>query len=156
MLRTMFKSKIHRATVTQAELHYVGSLTVDSLLLDAADLLPGEQVSVVNINTGARFETYVIPGEPGSGVIGLNGAAARLGSAGDLVIIMSYAQMTTEEARDHAPAVVHVDADNRIITIGADASESVVEGIQRPPFALPAMPASVPWSPAASAEARSA
>ena len=98
-LRTMLKSKIHRATVTQADLHYVGSVTVDEDLLDAADLLPGEQVAIVDITNGARLETYVIPGERGSGVIGINGAAAHLVHPGDLVILISYGQMDDAEAR---------------------------------------------------------
>ena len=98
--RTMLKSKIHRATVTQADLHYVGSVTVDEDLLDAADLLPGEQVAIVDVTNGARLETYVIPGERGSGVIGINGAAAHLVHPGDLVILISYAQMDDATARD--------------------------------------------------------
>jgi aspartate 1-decarboxylase len=120
MLRTMMKSKIHRATVTQADLHYVGSVTVDADLLDAADLLPGEQVAIVDITNGARLETYVIPGERGSGVLGINGAAARLVQPGDLVILISYAQMDNAQARSYQPRVVHVDADNRVITLDAD------------------------------------
>jgi len=115
MNRFMFKSKIHRATVTQADLHYEGSLTVDTDLLEAADLLPYEKVAVVNVNNGERFETYVIPGEAGSGVICLNGAAARKGAVGDLVIIISYAAMSDQEAREHHPTVVHVDSNNRIV-----------------------------------------
>ena len=120
MFRTMFKSKIHRATVTQADLHYVGSLTIDQDLMDAADLLPGEQVSIVDIDNGARLETYLIAGERGSGVIGINGAAARLVQPGDLVIIISYAQMTDEEARAYQPTVVFVDALNRVTRIGPE------------------------------------
>jgi aspartate 1-decarboxylase len=112
----MFKSKIHRAVVTQAELYYEGSLTVDSELLAAADLLDYEKVAVVNVNNGERFETYVIPGEPGSGVICLNGAAARKGAVGDEVIIISYASMTDEEVRTYKPTVVHVDKRNRIVS----------------------------------------
>jgi aspartate 1-decarboxylase len=125
MFRTMFKSKIHRATVTQADLHYVGSLTIDQDLMDAADLLPGEQVQVVDIDNGARLETYLIAGERGSGVIGINGAAARLVSPGDLVIIISYAAMTDEEAREFVPRVVHVDRTNSIISLGDDPAEPV-------------------------------
>lgn len=125
MFRTMFKSKIHRATVTQADLHYVGSLTLDQDLMDAADLLPGEQVSIVDIDNGARLETYLIAGERGSGVIGINGAAARLVQPGDLVIIISYAQMTDAEAREFVPAVVHVDRSNKIISLGSDPAEPV-------------------------------
>ncbi|HEU4465297.1 MAG TPA: aspartate 1-decarboxylase, partial [Agromyces sp.] len=120
--RTMLKSKIHRATVTHADLHYVGSLTVDLDLLDAADLLPGELVTVVNINTGARFETYAIAGERGSGVIGVNGAAARLAAADDLVIVISWASVESTDAAAFAPRVVHVDAANRIVALGADAA----------------------------------
>ena len=123
--RTMLKSKIHRATVTQADLHYVGSVTVDQDLLDAADLLPGEQVAIVDITNGARLETYVIPGERGSGVIGINGAAAHLVHPGDLVILISYAQMDDETARRYVPRVVHVDAGNRIIELGTDPADAV-------------------------------
>ncbi|MER8032458.1 aspartate 1-decarboxylase [Streptomyces griseoluteus] len=125
MLRTMFKSKIHRATVTQADLHYVGSVTIDAELLEAADLLPGELVHIVDVTNGARLETYVIEGERGSGVIGINGAAAHLVQPGDLVIIISYAQVSDAEARELKPRVVHVDAGNRIVALGADASEPV-------------------------------
>jgi aspartate 1-decarboxylase len=119
----MLKSKIHRATVTQADLHYVGSLTVDADLMQAADLLPGEQVQVVDINNGARLETYVIEGPRGSGVIGINGAAARLVHPGDLVIIISYASLEDAEARAFVPRVVHVDAGNRVTGTGTDAAE---------------------------------
>ena len=136
MLRTMFKSKIHRATVTHSDLHYVGSLTVDQDLLDAADLLPGEQVSVVDIANGSRFETYLIAGERGSGVIGVNGAAAHLADVGHLVIVISYAQLPDAEARVFEPTVVHVDADNRIVSVDADPAGAHVEGLSRPPFAL--------------------
>ncbi|SCL14662.1 L-aspartate 1-decarboxylase [Micromonospora rhizosphaerae] len=120
MLRTMLKSKIHRATVTQADLHYVGSVTVDEDLLDAADLLPGEQVAIVDITNGARLETYVIPGRRASGVIGINGAAAHLVHPGDLVILISYGQMDDAEARSYQPRVVHVDTDNKIVDLTAD------------------------------------
>lgn len=116
MTRFMFKSKIHRAVITQAELYYQGSLTIDEELMEAADLLPYEKVSVVNVNNGERFETYVITGERGSGVICLNGAAARKGSVGDEVIIISYASMTNEEARAYKPAIVMVDKRNRIVS----------------------------------------
>ncbi|GAA2193650.1 MULTISPECIES: aspartate 1-decarboxylase [Streptomyces] len=131
MLRTLFKSKIHRATVTQADLHYVGSVTIDADLLDAADLLPGELVHIVDVTNGARLETYVIEGERGSGVIGINGAAAHLVHPGDLVIIISYAQVTDAEARELRPRVVHVDAGNRIVSLGADPSEPVPGSEQR-------------------------
>ncbi len=120
MLRTMMKSKIHRATVTQADLHYVGSVTVDEDLLDAADLLPGELVHIVNVTNGARLETYTIAGRRGTGVLGINGAAARLVHPGDVVILIAYAQMTTEEARRFKPSVVFVDADNTIVELGDD------------------------------------
>ncbi len=123
MFRTMLKSKIHRCTVTQADLHYVGSVTIDQDLMEAADLLPGEQVSIVDVNNGARLETYVIAGERGSGVIGINGAAARLVHEGDLVIIISYCTLTDAEARQLAPKVVFVDEDNRIAATGADPAE---------------------------------
>lgn len=139
MLRTLFKSKIHRATVTQADLHYVGSVTVDADLLDAADLLPGELVHIVDITNGARLETYVIEGERGSGVIGINGAAAHLVHPGDLVILISYAQMEDAEARAFVPRVVHVDGANRIVELGADASAPVPgSDTVRPPHAVPA------------------
>lgn len=125
MMRTIFKSKIHRATVTQADLHYVGSVTVDADLMEAADLLPGELVHIVDIDNGARLETYVIEGERGSGVIGINGAAAHLVHPGDLVILISYAQAEDAEARTFVPRVVHVDGDNRVVELGADASAPV-------------------------------
>ena len=125
MIRTMLKSKIHRATVTQADLHYVGSVTLDIALMEAADLLEGEQVAIVDITNGARIETYVIPGPRGSGVIGINGAAAHLVHPHDLVIIMSYGVMEDAEARALQPRVVHVDEQNRVIKIGNDAAEPV-------------------------------
>ena len=125
MMRIMMKSKIHRATVTQADLDYVGSVTLDAALMEAADLLEGEQVAIVDITNGARIETYVIPGERGSGVIGINGAAAHLVHPGDLVIIMSYALMSDAEARALEPRVVHVDEANRIVKLGNDPAEPV-------------------------------
>jgi aspartate 1-decarboxylase len=133
MFRTMFKSKIHRATVTQADLHYVGSVTIDADLMEAADLLPGEQVQIVDITNGARLETYVIEGPRGTGVIGINGAAAHLVQPGDLVIIISYAIMTDAEARGaetgvFEPKVVHVGARNEIVQLGADPAEPVPGG----------------------------
>jgi aspartate 1-decarboxylase len=124
-MRIMMKSKIHRATVTQADLDYVGSVTLDAGLMEAADLLEGEQVAIVDITNGARIETYVIPGPRGSGVIGINGAAAHLVHPGDLVIIMSYAMLDDAEARTLEPRVVHVDDRNRIVKIGNDAAEPV-------------------------------
>jgi aspartate 1-decarboxylase len=119
----MLKSKIHRATVTQADLNYVGSVTIDEDLMDAADLLPGEQVAIVDVNNGARLETYVIAGPRGSGVIGINGAAARLVHEGDIVIIISYCTLTDAEARQLVPKVVFVDADNHILGTGADPAD---------------------------------
>jgi aspartate 1-decarboxylase len=124
-MRIMMKSKIHRATVTQADLHYVGSVTIDADLLDAAELLEGEQVAIVDNTNGARIETYVIPGPRGTGVIGINGAAAHLVHPGDLVIIMSYALMDEAEARAMKPRVVHVDGRNRVVKIGNDPAEPV-------------------------------
>jgi aspartate 1-decarboxylase len=115
MHRHLMKSKIHRATITSADLHYEGSLTVDEELLDAADLLPYEEIQVVNVNNGSRFTTYVIAGERGSGVVLLNGAAARLGLPGDLVILIAYASLEDAEARRFTPRVVFVDERNRII-----------------------------------------
>src|ERR1700712_1357375 len=120
MLRTMLTSKIHRATVTQADLHYVGSVTVDEDLMDAADLLSGEQVTIVDITNGARLETYTIAGDRGSGVIGINGAAAHLVHPGDVVILIRYGQLETAEARALRPHVVFADADNRIVGPGSD------------------------------------
>ncbi|MER7003112.1 aspartate 1-decarboxylase [Dactylosporangium sp. NPDC000555] len=125
MIRTMLKSKIHRATVTQADLHYVGSVTVDEDLMDAADLLAGEQVAIVDVTNGARLETYVIAGPRGSGVIGINGAAAHLVHPGDLVILISYAQLDDAAARAYQPRVVHVDAGNRVISLDHDAAGAV-------------------------------
>ena len=113
----MLKSKIHRATVTDCDLHYVGSITVDPDLLEAADILEHEQVHVVDIDNGARFETYTIPGERGSGDIKVNGAAARLVQRGDTVIVISYAQYTQEELATYEPLVVHVDRENRIANV---------------------------------------
>jgi aspartate 1-decarboxylase len=119
----MMKSKIHRATVTDADLHYVGSITVDRDLMDAADLMEYEQVAVVDIDNGARLETYVIEGERGSGAICLNGAAARLVSPGDKVIIISYAEYDDAELEDYAPTIVHVDTANR--RVGEDLAKEL-------------------------------
>ncbi len=115
MLLISLKSKIHRATVTRADLNYEGSLTVDRNLMTAAGFFPHEKVQVVNINNGCRFETYLIEGKPDSGMICLNGGAARLGCKGDLVIIMSYALLSAEEVVKHKPIVVLVDKNNRIL-----------------------------------------
>ena len=117
MLLTMFKSKIHRATVTEANLNYVGSITIDEDLLDAAAILPGEKVQIVNNNNGERLATYTIPGERGSGVICLNGAAARRVQPGDIVIIIAYCMIDSTEARDFKPNVVILDAQNHIVEI---------------------------------------
>ena len=115
MRRHLMKSKIHRATITSADLHYEGSLTLDEELLDAADLVAFEEIQIVNVNNGARFSTYVIPGPRGSGVVQLNGAAARLGVPGDLVILMSYGEFDEKEVAQFRPRVVFVDERNRIV-----------------------------------------
>jgi aspartate 1-decarboxylase len=125
MLREMLKSKIHRATVTQADLNYVGSLTIASDLMEAAGLLANEKVDMVNLSNGARLSTYVIEGPAGSGVIGVNGAAARLAHTGDLVIIISYATVSDDEAAAMRPRIVFVDKDNRITGLGDDAAGSL-------------------------------
>ena len=134
----MLKSKIHRATVTHADLHYVGSITIDRDLMDAAELLPGEQVAVVDVTNGARLETYVIEGERGSGVLGINGAAAHLVHEGDVVIVISYAQFDDAAARTWRPRIVHVDRTNRIDDLGSDAAAAPDDAIEllRPPLAL--------------------
>jgi len=124
-MRHIFKSKIHRATVTQADLHYVGSLTIDEDLMDAADLIAGEKVQIVDITNGARLETYVIVGPRGSGIIGINGAAAHLVHPGDLVIVISYAVVADRDARSLQPRVVHVGASNEIVELGHDAAQPV-------------------------------
>ena len=122
MHRTMLKSKIHRATVTDCDLHYVGSITLDPQLLEAADVRELEQVAVLDIDNGARFETYAIAGEPGSGEVKLNGAAARLVHRGDRVIVISYGIYDEEELADHQPRIVHVDSQNRIIALDREAA----------------------------------
>ncbi len=132
MYRTMLKSKIHRVTVTHADLDYVGSITIDAGLARAADLLPGEQVAVLDITNGARLETYVIYGEPDSGVLGINGAAAHLVRPADLVIVLSYATIADADAALFHPRVVHVDAANRIVSIDGDpASTGGLPGLSR-------------------------
>jgi len=113
----MLKSKIHRATVTEADLNYAGSLTLDPDLMEAADMLPYERVQILNINNGARFETYIITGQRGSGTVCLNGPAARQGQKGDVIIALTYCQLSQEAAKAHAPKVVHVDPQNRILSI---------------------------------------
>ncbi|PRY67461.1 L-aspartate 1-decarboxylase [Glaciihabitans tibetensis] len=132
----MFASKIHRARVTHSDLHYVGSLTVDLDLLDAAQMLPGQQISVVDVDNGERFETYLIAGERGSGVIGVNGAAAHKAQIGDTVILITYAGMSRAEALSFAPVVVHVDEHNAIVHIGHDPA-AATEGTEVPPLSLP-------------------
>lgn len=114
MFISMFKSKLHRATVTDADIDYVGSITIDADLLEASDILPGEKVQVVNINNGARFETYTLTGQAGSGVICVNGAAARLVQKGDLVIIISYATMDREKAASFSPTICILDENNKL------------------------------------------
>lgn len=116
MLRHMFKSKIHRATLTGTELDYEGSIAVDKTLLEAADMLPGEEVHVLNVNNGQRLVTYILEAPAGSGTVMLNGPAARMGYPGDVVVLITYATMEEEEARRHRPTVVHVDKQNRILS----------------------------------------
>lgn len=125
MRRTMLKSKIHRATVTGSDLHYVGSITVDPDLLEAADILPHEQVHVVDVDNGSRFETYTLVGERGSGVIQVNGAAARLVHTGDTIIVISYADYSPEDLADYEPVVVHVDGSNAIVRVDDAVGELV-------------------------------
>lgn len=127
MNRTMLKSKIHRATVTDCDLHYVGSITVDRDLLEAADIREHEQVHVVDVDNGARFETYTIAGEPGSGTMQVNGAAARLVHRGDTIIVISYASYDADELERYEPRVVHVGADNRILQIDAAVASLLTE-----------------------------
>jgi aspartate 1-decarboxylase len=131
----MLAAKIHRATVTHADLDYVGSITIDVALLRAANILPGERVSVVDVTNGARLETYTIAGEAGSGVIGINGAAAHLVQVGDLVIIMAYGAFDAAEVRFFQPTIVHVDAANAITQVGSDAA-AAGEQLTRSPHAL--------------------
>lgn len=117
MLLTMLKSKIHRATVTEADLNYTGSLTIDADLMDAADMYPYEKVQVLNVNNGARFETYIIEGERGSGIMCLNGPAARQGLKGDIIIALTYVQIDAKDVKGYHAKTVHVDANNRITSI---------------------------------------
>lgn len=116
MFVEVLKSKIHRVKITQAELHYVGSITIDEDLLDAANMIPGEKVQIVNINNGERLETYIIKGEKGSGEICLNGPAARKAQVGDIIIIISYASMDFEEAKKFEPAIIFPDEDNKLVS----------------------------------------
>lgn len=125
MQRTLLAGKIHRATVTQADLHYVGSITIDAELMASADIVEGEQVHVVDITTGARLVTYAIAGAPASGVIGINGAAAHLVSPGNLVIIMSFVTLDDTECDSHLARVVHVNSANRIVGLGSDPAQPV-------------------------------
>lgn len=126
MMRTVLKSKIHRATITEAELYYEGSITLDPDLIAAADMLPFEKVLVVNFNNGARIETYIIVGEKGSGIVCLNGPAARLGMPGDIVTVMSFAAVDEAEVRQLQPRIVHVDERNRVtqVKVGSANDES--------------------------------
>lgn len=126
MFRTMMKAKIHRATVTESNLNYVGSITIDEDLIDLVDMLPNEKVQIVNNNNGARLETYIIPGPRGSGVICLNGAAARLVQAGDTVIIVSYAMMTDEEAKRHTPTIAIMSENNKVAQLLKEEIHSTV------------------------------
>jgi len=119
-MRTMLKGKIHRSTVTGADINYEGSITLDPVLMNAADILPYEQVQVLDVNNGSRLTTYAIEGEPGSGDVIVNGAAARLVSEGDIVIILTYTDVAEEAARSHRPALVYVDGDNRITRIAEE------------------------------------
>ena len=119
-MRTMLKSKIHRATVTAANIGYEGSITLDTALMEAADILPYEQVQVLDLNNGNRLTTYVIEGARGSGQVVINGAAARLVSEGDLVIVLTYTDVPEEEARSHTPTLVYVDQDNQIVRVAAE------------------------------------
>ena len=125
MRRTMLKSKLHRATVTGADLHYVGSITIDPELLEAGDILEHELVHVLDIDNGARFETYAIAGKPGSGEVTINGAAARLVHTGDTVIVVSYAEYDRDELDSHDPRVVHLTEDNRVVAVDSAAGELV-------------------------------
>ncbi|MDQ0875166.1 aspartate 1-decarboxylase [Paenibacillus sp. V4I3] len=126
MFRTMMKAKIHRATVTEANLNYIGSITIDEDLIDLVGMLPNEKVQIVNNNNGARLETYIIPGPRGTGVICLNGAAARLVQAGDTVIIISYAMMTDEEAKKHQPTIAIMGENNKVAQLLKEEEHSTI------------------------------
>ena len=127
MLRQMMRAKLHGATVTEVNLRYMGSLTLDEALMEKLDILPNETVQILNVNNGSRLITYVIPGKRGSGVVGINGAAARMAQAGDKVLVVLYAWMTDEEARKHRPIVAFVDEHNRIVEIRQE-TEATVPG----------------------------
>ncbi len=129
MQRTMLKSKIHRATVTDCDLHYVGSITIDPELLEAADILEFEQVAVVDVDNGARFETYTIAGERGSREVKVNGAAARLVHRGDRIIVISYAAYDGAELRDYEPRVVHVDSENEIASVDREVASLLTQPV---------------------------
>lgn len=140
--RPMMISKIHRATVTQADLHYVGSITIDQKLMDAADLIPGQQVDIVDVTNGARLSTYVISGEADSGVICINGAAAHLVHEGDMVIIIGYGLLADDQARVYQPHVVFVDGNNRIVEVGSEPGDAPAGfGLRRSPHTTGELPA---------------
>lgn len=126
MYRTMMKGKIHRARITEANLNYVGSITIDEDILDAVDMLPNEKVQIVNNNNGARFETYIIPGKRGSGVICVNGAAARLVQEGDIIIIISYALVSEKELKDFSPRVAIMNEENKIVDMISHEPEATI------------------------------
>jgi aspartate 1-decarboxylase len=132
MQRQMLKSKIHRATVTDCDLHYAGSITIDPELMEAADLVPNEHVHVLDVDNGSRLETYVIEGRPGSGEVQMNGAAARLVERGDRVIVVAYGLYSEEEIEPHRPRVVHVDAGNQIVRVDADPAALITENGRQP------------------------
>ena len=129
MQRTMLKSKIHRATVTNCDLHYVGSITIDPDLLEAADMLEFEQVAIVDVDNGARFETYTIAGVPGSGEMKVNGAAARLVHRGDTIIVISYGVYDPDDMEHYGPRVVHVSHDNEIITVDSEVAKLLDDAV---------------------------
>ena len=131
MQRILLGGKIHRATVTQADLHYVGSITIDAELMSAAGIVEGEQVHVVDVTSGARLVTYAITGAAGTGVIGINGAAAHLVSPGNLVIIMSFVQLDESELAGHRVSVVHVDSANRMVAVGSDPAQPVPGAVEQ-------------------------
>lgn len=148
--RPMMIGKIHRATVTQADLHYVGSITIDETLLEAADLYPGQQVDIVDVTNGSRLTTYVIPGEPGSGQVCINGAAAHLVHPGDTVIVIAYGMMADAEARHYLPHVVFVDGDNAIVEVSGEPG-LVPDGYDLEPSGLPIAPFQAPAATQAAA-----